>query len=140
LDACLGVCWTTDLATCSAAGFATIVAAFKRDGNGQVRALRLHGREEARGEVKRQRRHIARGAQQEWRGAVAQAGFQASERAGKASGLVGPHRHAKRGVRVEVLVGVDGNGGHLWRQPFEHVRSHRLAAQRLQALVDMAHA
>jgi hypothetical protein len=72
--------------------------------------------------------------------AAAHAGFQAGQRPGEAGQVVRPHRHAEGGVGVQVLVGVDRHACHLRREAFEHVRHHGLAAEGLQALVDLAHA
>ena len=66
--------------------------------------------------------------------------MQARERPGEAADGVGHHAMAVLFVGRHVLIGVDDDLGDLGRETREHPFDHRLAAQRLQALVDAAHA
>src|SRR3990170_1924484 len=69
-----------------------------------------------------------------------ESGMQAGERAGEAADRVGYHAVAVFFVGRQVLVGVDEDLVDLRGEAREHPFDHRLAAQRLQALVDAAHA
>src|SRR5688572_3292496 len=69
-----------------------------------------------------------------------QAGMQTGERAGEAADRVGHYTVAVFFVGRQVLVGVDDDLADLRREAREHPFDHRLAAQRLQSLVDAAHA
>ena len=116
------------------------LAGFLGHGKGQVGILLAQRRQQPLGQVGRQEGRIAGGGEQKLRLAAPHAGFHAGQRPGETGQVVRPHRYAERGIRVEVLVGVDRHAGHLRGEPLEDVRGHGLAAERLQALVDLAHA
>jgi hypothetical protein len=113
---------------------------FQRGGDGQVGALRVQRIGQALRQVGRQERGVARRRQQQIRLAMAQAGLYAGQRAFIAFQFVLQHRHAQRAVGAQVAVGVDGDAGHLRREPLQHMRGERAAAKGLQAFVDAPHA
>jgi hypothetical protein len=115
-------------------------AGFLRRGVGHVGVVLLQCSEQARGQIRRQERRIT-GHRQQIRGsAVAQARFEPGQRARKIRHLVGQHGRAKCAVRVEIAVGTDRQRSHLRSQARQHVFDHRAGAERLQALVHVAHA
>src|SRR5204862_5943432 len=69
-----------------------------------------------------------------------EASVQARERAGEAADPVAHHPVTEGGIAFQVLVGIDNDVIDLRREAREHVLDHRSSVQRLQSLVDAAHA
>ena len=95
---------------------------------------------QARHQVRRQERRVARYRDRQRMGSRAESGVQTRERAGETADAIAHHAVAEGRVALEVLVGIDDDLVDLRREARDHVLDHRLSAQHLQPLVDAAHA
>jgi hypothetical protein len=95
---------------------------------------------QARHQVRGKERGVARHRHDECVGSSLEPGVQAGERAGEAADLVRHQPVAEARVSLEILVAVDQDFADLGREALERPLRHRLAAKRLQSLVEPAHA
>jgi hypothetical protein len=111
-----------------------------RAGHRDLGVLRLRGFGQARHEVGREQRRVARDGDDPLRAGLLQAGEEAGERPREVGQGVRPHGDAERFVGGQVAVGVDQHLADLRLQPQQGVHRQRHAVEVLQALVDPAHA
>ena len=103
-------------------------------------AAALQRRTEARDQIVRQERRIARYGRHQIVPRFRQAAVQSRERTGKTADDIRNDVIAERCIGVEVLVGVDQQFVDLRCEALDHPLHHRLAAQRFEAFIDAAHA
>ncbi len=108
--------------------------------DGEVGLPGLQGSAQARHEVRRKEGRVAGHRGHQRAGSVREAALEPRKRPREARDLVGDHAVPVAGVRLGVAVGVDQQLVHLRGEALDHVRHHGLAAERLQSLVDAAHA
>jgi hypothetical protein len=108
--------------------------------DGKLRGLARHPLCQARDQIRRQERRIARRGRDIGSRRPGHPGVQPGERPREAADFVGHHRVAERRVAIEILIGVDDERSHLRRESLEDVRDHRPPVQRNQSLVDATHA
>ncbi len=105
-----------------------------------LRTVPLHRRVQARDQILRQERRIARHSGHKAVVCCGEPALQAGQRPCKAADFIGNDAMAKSGVDVEILIGVDQELIHLGRETFDHPLHHRPVPQQLESLVDAAHA